>query len=360
MDVDSRLPSLLKKANIARISGNSLLVGDRRRYPWEHTFVSCASVDDIARAIRDMVTQGGGPLQVAMTTMRFLARQIHDGTVSASMNTFLDAARLLSAARSTNTTMHRTLDSIVVDIASWYQCGDMKQAYGDDFVAFVDTVVDTYEQRFDADYDTMSDIGSTTIADGEGILTTCFAEHSFILSLVKAREQGKRITIYVPETRPYLQGARLTAPALAELGIQAYLITDGMGVHMMAQGVVSHYMTAADLVAMDGTVVNKVGTLANAVGADYYHIPYHVFAMSPDITKAGLSDIVMEERDGAEILRFNGVPTTLETMVGRYPAFDCIPASLVDAIITPRGLTTPAGIGALYGVATAAGQGDIP
>lgn len=360
MDVDSRLPSLLKKANIARISGNCLLIGDRRRYPWEQTFVECSSIDDISRAIRDMVTQGGGPLQVAMTSIRLLARHIHAGTAAASMGTFLHAARQLSAARSTNTTMHRTLDNIVVDISSWYQCTDMKQAYGDDFVAFVDSIVDSYEQRFDADYDAMSDIGAATITDGEGILTTCFAEHSFILSLVKAREQGKRLSVYVPETRPYLQGARLTAPALAELGIESYVITDGMGVHMMAEGAVSHYMTAADLVAMDGTVVNKVGTLANAVGADYYHIPYHVFAMSPDTTKMGLSDIVMEERDGAETLRFNGVPTTLESLVGRYPAFDCIPASLVDAIITPKGLTPPAGIGALYGADTSAGQGAIP
>lgn len=349
MDLDERLPTLLKKQNIARIEGDRLLIGDRRRYPWELSFVTCSSVGDIARAIGEMVTQGGGPLQVALTTMRFVARKVYAHDMPNSLRVFTDAALNLAAARPTNTTMARTLRRIVADIAPWYSCTQVRDVHGHDVVGFVDQLIDECERAFDADYDVMSEIGSSLIADGEGILTTCFAEHSFILSLVKARDAGKRFTVYVPETRPYLQGARLTAPALDELGIDAYLITDGMGVHFMESKAIGRYMSAADLVAMDGTVVNKVGTLANAVGARYYGIPYHVFAMSPDATKRSKDDIVMEMRPGSEILRCNGNAITLDRIRGLYPAFDCIDPTLVDAIITPRGLCTPDQVRSLHG-----------
>jgi translation initiation factor 2B subunit (eIF-2B alpha/beta/delta family) len=228
-----------------------------------------------------------------------------------SLRVFTDAALTLAAARPTNTTMARTLRRIVADIAPWYSCTQVRDVHGHDVVGFVDQLIDECERAFDADYDVMSEIGSSLIADGEGILTTCFAEHSFILSLVKARDAGKRFTVYVPETRPYLQGARLTAPALDELGIDAYLITDGMGVHFMESKAIGRYMSAADLVAMDGTVVNKVGSLANAVCAAHFGIPYQVFAMSPDPSRRSHNAIVMEQRDGNELLSFAGNPVTL-------------------------------------------------
>ena len=141
------------------------------------------------------------------------------------------------------------------------------------------------------------------------------------------------------------------------MGIDAYVITDGMGAHYMRDGAIQLYMTAADLVAMDGTVVNKVGTLANAVCANHYHIPYYAFAMSPDPSKRSIADIVMEERDGKEILRIRGVPTTLDTLVGRYPAFDVIDPPLVGGIITPKGLLKPTGIAGEYSTGNSA-QGE--
>lgn len=350
MDLDSHLPSLLKKGNIARIEGGRLLIGDRRSYPWENRFVACDTVDAIASAIRDMVTQGGGPLQVALTTLRFVARQIHDGIASDQARSFLAVAQKLSSARPTNTTMARTLRTLVSEISQWYLCAGVQDVHANDLVGFVDAIVNRQEAALDADYDVMSDIGAQCIGDAKGILTTCFAEHTFLLSLAKAKEQGKHFSVFVPETRPYLQGARLTAPSLHEMGIDAYVITDGMGAHYMREGAIQRYMTAADLVAMDGTVVNKVGTLANAIGANYYGIPYYAFALSPDATKQGATDIVMEEREGVEILSIRGVQTTLDTMVGRYPAFDCIDAPLVSGVITPKGLLHPSKIAKMYDI----------
>lgn len=357
MDLDAYLPTLLKKNTIARLEDGRLLIGDRRSYPWEEQSVACDSVEAIADAIRDMVTQGGGPLQVGLTTLRFVARKIHDGVMVDQARTFLDASRKLASARPTNTTMARALQDVVSQIARWYVCSGVQDVHANDLVGFVDSIIDDKEKALDADYDAMSDIGMQCIGDSDGILTTCFAEHTFLLSLAKAKERGKRFTVFVPETRPYLQGARLTAPALHEMGIDAYVITDGMGAHYMRDGAIQLYMTAADLVAMDGTVVNKVGTLANAVCANHYHIPYYAFAMSPDPSKRSIADIVMEERDGKEILRIRGVPTTLDTLVGRYPAFDVIDPPLVGGIITPKGLLKPTGIAGEYSTGNSA-QGE--
>ena len=348
MDLDARLPTILKKSMIARIDNDRLLIGDRRAYPWEHRVVACTDVQQIAAAIRAMVTQGGGPLQVACTTMRFVARRIHRGVDTNSPQVFVQAAQLLAQARPTNTTMARAVRTIVAEISQYYLCSGMRDLHGGDLVSFVDAIVDRHEQQFDAYYDAMSDFGEQLLGSDEGILTTCFAEHSLLLTVLKAQENGKQVTVYVPETRPYLQGARLTAPALQELGIPTYVITDGAGAHFMQERQISRYMTASDLVTMDGTVVNKVGTLANAICCAHYSIPYHPFALAPDPTKHSADDIVMEERDGAEVLLCNGHPTTVDTIPARYPAFDRIDPSLVTAIITPKGVLQPSEVGSAY------------
>lgn len=346
--VDSLLPTILQRRHIARIEGSAVLIHDRRQYPLEERYVRCFSVDEVAQAIRNMVTQGGGPLQVALTTLQFVAREIHGRREADTIRTFVSAANSLAATRPTNTTMARTIRNMVAEIGQWYVCSSVRDLHGGDLVSYVDAIVHRYECQFDADYDTMSDYGAALLGQSEGILTTCFAEHSFLLTLIKARDQGKHLTVYVPETRPYLQGARLTAPALQELGFESYVITDGMGPHFIRNGTITTYLTAADLVAMDGTVVNKIGTLANAIACSYYHIPYYPFAMVPDTTKASQDDIIMENRDGSEVLKFGDTATTLKTLVGAYPAFDIVDADLVTGIITPKGVIEPHSIKAVY------------
>ena len=114
-------------------------------------------------------------------------------------------------------------------------------------------------------YATAAEYGASLIDDGDGILTMCFAETSFLLALALARHAGKKIHVFTPETRPYLQGARLTAPSVHELGIPVQIIGDNMPAYVLSQGKVQKYFTAADLVTLDGHVVNKVGTFQNAI-----------------------------------------------------------------------------------------------
>ena len=179
------------------------------------------------------------------------------------------------------------------------------------------------------------------IQEGDGILTNCFAEAGFVLALAFAKRDGKKFTVYIPETRPYLQGAKLTAPSLFEIGIEVVLITDNMPAHIMSEGKIQKFITAADLVTLDGHVVNKVGTFQNAIAAHAHSIPFFAFAWGRDDTKAGRDDIVVEERNPAEIRLALGKPTTLHSINARYPTFDITPPSYVSGIVTIHGVLSP-------------------
>lgn len=330
------LPYLLRKENICHLADGLVHIGDRRVFPFEKRFEACSSVEAVATALRGMVTQGGGPLQVACTTLRFIAEKMEQRLLPYDPDELKRLTSLLINARPTNTTMGRVvleLQDVLVPYCN-------KETPVADFALQVNLEVDKVEGQFDELYHHMGRIGSTLIEDGDVILTTCFAEHTFLLSLAYAKKQGKSISVLVNETRPYLQGSRLTYPCLLEMGIDAHLITDGMGAHYLSEGKVSKYMTASDLVCMDGTVVNKVGTLGNAIACKYYKVPYYAFSISPDPMKLTSSDIHMEERDGEEVLHCLGRPTTCE---GRalYPSFDIIEPSLVQGIVTPKGVLTP-------------------
>ncbi len=280
------LPYLLRSENIARIEGKHLLIGDRRVYPFEKRFERCSTVPETASALKRMVTQGGGPLEVALTAMVFVVEQMKEGSIAKEFAELEIAAALLIASRPTNTTMKRTLLSLLEELRG-----------RPDFIEQVAPLVEAKKHAFDQLYHQLGKAGSSLIPDKAGVLTTCFAEHTFLLSLAYAKESGKNIRVFVPETRPYLQGSRLTAPpSLQEMGIEVSVITDGMGATFLGTGDANLYMTAADLVCMDGTVVNKVGTLGNAIAAKRFNVPYYAFSVSPDPTKLDASGIQMEWR----------------------------------------------------------------
>ena len=333
------LPYLLRKENICHIADNSIHIGDRRAFPFEKRFETCTTIEEVATALKAMVTQGGGPLQVAFTTLRFIAERMQQERLPLSFDELQRLVGLLIEARPTNTTMRRVMLALLDELSPFCK----KDVPVGEFVRQVNLLVDAQERAYDDLYHHMGRIGSTLIEDGDVILTTCFAEHTFLLSLAYAKEQGKNISVLVNETRPYLQGSRLTYPSLLEMSIEAHLITDGMGAHYLSEGKITKYMTASDLVCLDGTVVNKVGTLSNAVACKHYKVPYYAFSVSVDPTKHTASDIIMEERDGEEVLYCRGRATTLE---GRalYPSFDIIEPSLVQGIVTAKGVLTPASL----------------
>jgi len=262
IDIENMLPHILKRKNIARYADGKVLIGNRKDYPFKKNFVTCASVEDVAIAIETMVTQGVGPWVAAVHAMAMRADQVNTNIID---ELAIAKARLVKT-RLTNTLIRYRLEDVLGVVKKAVKSGhDPVQA----ILARIGTIMD---QMYEF-YGRRAKYGADLLEDGDGVLTMCFAETSFILAMAMAKKQGKDITVYVPETRPYLQGARLTAPSLHEIGIKVKLITDNMPAALMADGKIQKYMTAADLITLDGHVVNKVGTFQNAIAARSHNNP---------------------------------------------------------------------------------------
>ncbi len=324
------LPFVLNPNNIARFENGTVLIGDRRKYPFSKEFVTCKTVDDVAKAIKDMVTQGSGPWMSAVNALRIISSQ-NSGDIAKKLT---QARDILVATRPTNTAMAMRLDQVLEVAGTAIKLGEnVDDAIKNKIDCIKQEIYDNYAIRARA----MADL----IEDGDGILTNCFGEAGFVLSIALAARDGKNITVYAPETRPYLQGAKLTAPSIHELGVNVKLITDNMPAHIMSEGKIQKYITAADLITVDGHVVNKIGTYQNAIAAHVHDIPYFAFAWGRDDEKLSRADVVIEERDPAEIRRVLGVPTTIDEIDARYPTFDITPPKFIAGIITVHGVVSP-------------------
>lgn len=200
----------------------------------------------------------------------------------------------------------------------------------------------------------MAEHGAKEIGNIPNILTHCNAGAlatgglGTALGVIRAidmhmHEAGKSLHVWVDETRPYLQGARLTSWELMKDHIDCTLITDNMSAHLMKQGLVNAIIVGADRIAANYDIANKIGTYALAVLANYHHIPFYVAA--PDSTfdpaiKSG-DDIVIEERSNAEVVFVKGKRIAPEGVKTRHPAFDVTPHELITGIITPSGVIKP-------------------
>lgn len=195
----------------------------------------------------------------------------------------------------------------------------------------------------------MGRLGSELIPRGAGVLTHCNAGalavsgYGTALGIIRAAfEQGKIKQVYAGETRPLLQGARLTAWELMEDGIPVTLITDNMAAYLMKQGKIDLVVVGADRITAQGDVANKIGTYGLAILADYHGIPFYVAAPASTIDMSlDLGDkIPIEEREHDEVRRIGGVLVAPEGVPVYNPAFDVTPSRLITAIITEKGILT--------------------
>lgn len=192
--------------------------------------------------------------------------------------------------------------------------------------------------------------GAELLGDGQGVLTHCnagglaTAEYGTALSVFfTAQDQGKNLQVFVDETRPLLQGARLTAWELKQRGIHATLICDSMAAQVMREGRIQAVVTGADRIAANGDSANKIGTYSVAVLAAAHEIPFYIAAPSStfDLSIASGEEIPIELRDSQEITHGFGRQTAPEDVEVYNPAFDVTPANLIKAIITERGIIEP-------------------
>lgn len=331
-----RLPILTNRADTLKYVDGVAQVLDRRRLPETVEFVECRTHQEMARAIVDMVIQGAPPLAFAAGYgLALAARQFRHLPEAEYRSALVRAHRELRSTRPTGADIFPLLDralGLALDAV----------AAGEDAEAAVVAFVDEQIRAGDRAARLSGRHAARLLADGDRILTHCFAGAALNYMLCFALEAGLRIELIATETRPYLQGARLTAAQAKEIGVPVTLVTDNMPGYLFYRGMITKYVTAADSIALDGHISNKIGTFQYAVLAHRFGVPFIVLGYDgPDPDRATAADIPIEERNPEELFYCRGVRTAAEGVRGYYPAFDITPPQYVSVIATDRGLFSP-------------------
>jgi methylthioribose-1-phosphate isomerase len=331
-----RVPQPTLVAESVLLEGDVVRILDRRVFPFEKTWVVCRTVEDVAKAIEDMVTQSSGPWFAAAGGMALAAQAAdREGGSEQSRRTAIHRyAERLKATRRTNNHIREVVTGILA-------VADEALDHGEDLTPAVTAAAVAAARRYDERSELLGRHAAPLVPDGATILTHCWAESYLTQTVAAVLESGKTISAICTETRPYLQGARLVAESLAEMGVPTRLITDGMPAHLMSRGDVDLFITAADRITMDGHVVNKVGTLQIALAAHALGVPYVALVHAPDKHAATIDDVEMEDRNGDEVLFTLGHRTASTRVTGIYPAFDATPPQYVSAVATDRGRFSP-------------------
>jgi len=315
---------------------------DQRLLPGEERWLTLDTADGVAEAIRTLAVRGAPAIGVAAAYgLAAEARRVDDlGALRAAAERMArarpTAVNLAWAVRRVSARFHEGPEAVLAEA----------QAIRDEDEAAC--------RRIGA-------LGAALLPRGARVLTHCnagalaTAGYGTALGVVRAAvEAGNPVQVYAGETRPFLQGARLTAWELQRDGIPVTLLTDGMAGWLMARGEIGAVVVGADRIARNGDVANKIGTYALAVLAAHHRIPFYVAApwSTVDLETSSGEAIPIEERSGDEVTFVGGVRIAPVGVPARYPAFDVTPAALVTAIVTERGVVRapyPEALAALAG-----------
>ncbi|MBA2078741.1 S-methyl-5-thioribose-1-phosphate isomerase [Rhodanobacter sp. PCA2] len=307
--------------------GDHLRLLDQRLLPQEERWIDCRSAAAVTQAIRDLAVRGAPAIGIAAAWGVVLAAQ--QGIA------LDDALATLRAARPTAVNLMWALDRMKARIAA----GADAQALEREAQAIQDE--DLAANRH------MGELGAALIAPGSGVLTHCntgslaTAGFGTALGVIRAGvAQGRIERVFAGETRPWQQGARLTMYELVRDGIPAQLIADSAAAHLMKSGAVQWVIVGADRIAANGDTANKIGTYQLAIAAKHHSVKFMVAAPSSTVDMATASGdaIEIELRDSAELLSIGGRRVVVEGAQAWNPVFDVTPASLIDAIVTERGV----------------------
>ena len=331
---DDGLGFMLQYENIAWYQDGVVKILDRRLYPRKTEFVICKDYNEVARAIADMVTQSGGPWLAAQQAMVMAAYQVQGQPIDKAKATLREAAYAVTHARPTTSERMVAVVGKVLDHAD--AALDAGEAVGPSTERFVlERVGETYQRA--------RIIGQNVVdllPDKVTILTQCFAEWLIGFTLLVCQERGKDVSLICPETRPYLQGARLTASVAHDMGVPVTVVTDNMPGYLLSRGIPDAFICAADVVTLDGHVVNKIGTYQIALAAHANGVPFYVTS-TPSPGNPTIDTVEIEERNPEEVLHAMGVRTAMDGVQGYYPAFDITPPKLVSAVVTEKGVFSP-------------------
>lgn len=326
---------------------------DQLRLPHEQVTVRCQTVDEVARAIKTMQVRGAPAIGcTAAYGMALAARNSVATTVEALIEELYQAKATLDAQRPTAVNlMWATKRMLQKAITSSNEPELLRQRLLDEAHAILHEDLDMCHA--------IGEYGAPLIPERGNVLTHCnagglaTAGYGTALAPIRtAHSQGRTIHVHVDETRPFLQGARLTAWELREAGIPQTLITDNMAGFMMSRGSVDCIIVGADRIVANGDVANKIGTYSLAVLAQYHKIPFYVAApfSTVDLSLASGDLIPIEERSPDEVTHIGGRLVAPEHVVAAHPAFDVTPNELVTAIITEQGVIRPPFDQGLFGL----------
>ncbi|WP_404980503.1 S-methyl-5-thioribose-1-phosphate isomerase [Carboxydichorda subterranea] len=351
-----------------RWDGSSLWLLDQRRLPAEEVWVRCVSAGEVASAIRAMIVRGAPLIGVAAAYGVALAAKeaaggpFPDGAPAGDrlVSSLEQAAGTLKAARPTAVNLAWAVERVMRrlrEALSQEPAGSRGAAATAATAVAPDALARIAEEeaRAIASEDEAScwaigEAGAPLMPEHGGVLTHCntgalatagIGTAAGILRRAVAR--GHSLRIYATETRPYLQGARLTAWELIRDGLDVTLITDNMAGYVMQQGFVQAVVVGADRIAANGDTANKVGTYALAVLAAAHGIPFYVAApySTVDLSVSSGAAIPIEERSPEEVTHLAGMPIAPPQVSALHPAFDVTPARLITAIVTDRGVLRP-------------------
>ena len=320
--------------------GNRVRMLDQTKLPQEEVYLELNNYQDIASAIAELKIRGAPAIGVAGGYGVALgALEIKTKSRDEFLGKLRDIIQTIAATRPTAKNLFRAIDRMEQVAAAGKDIEQIKRALIDEAVKIHSGEVEATKK--------LSQLGAELIHDGFTILTHCNAGplattgYGTALGVIRwACEQGKKIKVLATETRPLLQGARITTWELKEADIPVTLITDSMAGYFMSRGEVSCVIVGADRIASNGDTANKIGTYSLAVLAKENSIPFYVAAPTStiDLSLASGNEIPIEQRSPSEVTNIQGVSIAPEGINVANPAFDVTPHKYITAIITERGI----------------------
>lgn len=318
---------------------------DQTRLPAETVYVTCTTIEQVHDAIQRLVVRGAPAIGIAAAFGTVI------GVQSSRARDFAEFASELARVTDYLATSRPTAVNLFGALERVKRAAHANRELP--VPRLIERLLTEARAILDEDIEMCRQIGrhgAALISDGDGVLTHCNAGSlatggsGTALSVIYAAvEAGKRVAVYVGETRPLLQGSRLSAYELRHAGIDVTIICDAAAAQVMREGRVQAVITGADRIAANGDTANKIGTYALAVLAEAHEIPFYVAAPSTtfDLSLAGGAEIPIEQRDGGEITRILGHQIAPADVNAYNPAFDVTPARYISAIVTEQGVLRP-------------------
>ncbi len=315
---------------------------DQRKLPQELHYLDCCTATSVGQAIRSMAIRGAPAIGVAAAMgIALCASKSRFHQPESFLKSLREACEEMSATRPTAVNLFWAVGRMkkIIDEVRRIGVDETKVRLVKEALCILKEDIEINKK--------IGMYGKTLISDGDGVLTHCnagalaTAGFGTALGVIYAsRDEGKRFHVFVDETRPLLQGCRLTAWELIQEKIPATLITDNMAGVLMMRRKINLVLVGADRIARNGDTANKIGTYSVAVLSKWHGIPFYVAAPTStlDLSLPSGSYIPIEERDLGEVTHFRGVPVAPKGVEAFNPAFDVTPSSLIDGIITEKGI----------------------